>query len=43
VLPPVTAEMVYFSVFDEMNSIMPGTKVIFVLTQKTITVTFRNN
>ena len=38
VLPPVTAEMVYFNVFDEMNRIMRGTEVIFMLTQKTITV-----
>jgi len=42
-LPPVTAEMVYFNVFDEMNRIMRWTKVIFVLTQKTVMVLFRNN
>lgn len=42
-LPPVTDEMVYFNVFDAMNRIMPGTKVIFVLTQESITVIFRNN
>jgi hypothetical protein len=43
VLPPIPAEMVYFNVFDDMNRIMPGSKVIFVLTQKTVTVIFRNN
>jgi hypothetical protein len=43
VLPPVTAGMVYFNVFDEMTRIMQGTEVIFVLTQKTMTVIFRNN
>ena len=42
-LPPVTDKMVYFNVFDAINRIMPGTKVIFVLTQETITVIFRNN
>jgi hypothetical protein len=43
VLSPVTDEMVYFNEFDETNRIMRGTKVIFVLTQKTLTVLFRNN
>jgi hypothetical protein len=43
VLPSVTAEMVYFNAFDDMNRIMPGSKVIFVLIQKTVTVIFRNN
>jgi len=43
VLPPVTGEMVYFNVFNEINRIMRGTKAIFVLTQKTVMVLFRNN